>query len=307
MYIRAFFLPVGVCGTGDNCFVEMPFTGIQSRFIPPMPPSRSIPGSGITMYVFNAGLSGMTASFSIDGGTAVSNTTQAPPPPTYQVSNVSLYSIQGLPTGNHTMTMTVLDWSGSATSMKFDYAYINETFMETPATTSSTSSMTSTSASQTPTQTSAGDASTSNKSGLSFTPLNAQLTSCFRLVSILEPLSGGRWEAWPSLPALCLAFFTCVNARQHARTSLLQNQPSKSTRSHQNSAVPLHLPHNQGHSLPSTTNRVHPFPRSRVPPSSATPSQSATTPPGRTRVHTLSGLDRARPSSNRSAGNPRTA
>jgi hypothetical protein len=120
-------------------------------------------GSGITMYVFNAGLSGMTASFSVDGSAAVSNTIQAPPPPTYQVSNVSLYNIQGLPTGNHTMIMTVLDWSGSATSMKFDYAYVNETLVAIPATTSSTSSMTSTSASQTSSQTPTQTSSTSNE------------------------------------------------------------------------------------------------------------------------------------------------
>ncbi|KAI9569017.1 hypothetical protein HD554DRAFT_643066 [Boletus coccyginus] len=132
---------LGVCGTGDNCYVEMPFTG-----------------SGITMYVFNAGLSGMTASCSIDGGQANPNSIDAPPAPTYQISNVSLCSIQGLSSGNHTMKMTVLDWNGSATSMKFDYAYVNETFVATPATTSATSSMTSTStSSQTPTQASAGN------------------------------------------------------------------------------------------------------------------------------------------------------
>jgi hypothetical protein len=153
----------------------MPFSGIQSRFIAAMLPSLSTLGSGITMYVFNAGLSGMTASFSVDDGPAVSKTIQAPLPPTYQVSNVSLYNIQGIPTGNHTMKMTVLDWTGSgtATSMKFDYAYINETFVATPAT---SSSMTSTSASQTSSQTPTQTSSTSNKSDLSFTQLNTRLT-----------------------------------------------------------------------------------------------------------------------------------
>ena len=120
------------------------------------------------MYVFNAGMSGVTASFAIDGGKAVSNSIDAPPPPTYQVSNVSLYSIQGLPSGNHTMVMTVLDWNGSSTSMKFDYAYVNETSVAAPATSSSTASTTSTSTtSPTPSQTSSGNLSTSNKSDLS--------------------------------------------------------------------------------------------------------------------------------------------
>lgn len=136
-----------------------------------MLPSLSLLGSGITMYVFNAGLSGMTASFAIDGGKAVSNSIDAPPPPTYQVSNVSLYSIQGLTTGNHTMVMTILDWNGSPTSMKFDYAYVNETFVAAPATTSLTSMTSTTSqvSSQTPSQTSAGNPSTSNKSDFFFT------------------------------------------------------------------------------------------------------------------------------------------
>ena len=168
MIFTSLVLPVGVCGTNDNCYVEMPFTGKQCRFFATMPPLSSILGSGITMYVFNAGFSGMTASFSIDSGPAVSNSIQAPPAPTYQVSNVSLYSIQGLPSANHTMRMTVLDWNGSATSMKFDYAYVNETFVATPATTSATSSITSTStSSQTPTQASAGN-SGSNQSVLFF-------------------------------------------------------------------------------------------------------------------------------------------
>ena len=119
-------------------------------------------GSGIAMYVFNAGFSGMTASFSIDGGTAVSSTIQAPPPPAYQISNVSLYDIQGIPTGNHTMKMTLLNWGTGGTSMKFDYAYINETFVASPTTTSSTPSMTS-SASRTSSQTpSTGNSTASN-------------------------------------------------------------------------------------------------------------------------------------------------
>ena len=32
MIFTHFSLPVGVCGTADNCFVEIPFTGTQFRF-----------------------------------------------------------------------------------------------------------------------------------------------------------------------------------------------------------------------------------------------------------------------------------
>lgn len=172
MILSVFLIPASsACGTTDNCFVQIPFVGMQSRFIAVILPSPSILGSGITMYVYNAGASGMTASFSVDGGTAASNSIDAPPGPTFQVSNVSLFDIQGLPTGNHTMTMTLLDWNNGPTFMKFDYAHVNETFVAAPAKTSSTSSVTSTlgspTSSQTPTQTSAGSSASSHRSDLS--------------------------------------------------------------------------------------------------------------------------------------------
>ncbi|KAG6379176.1 hypothetical protein JVT61DRAFT_11618 [Boletus reticuloceps] len=82
------------------------------------------------------------------------------PAPTFQVSNVSLYDIQGLPTGNHTMKMTLLDWNGGGTSMKFDYAHVNETFVALPVSTTTSASQTS---SQTPTPTPANNSPTAKK------------------------------------------------------------------------------------------------------------------------------------------------
>ncbi|KIK99730.1 hypothetical protein PAXRUDRAFT_822414 [Paxillus rubicundulus Ve08.2h10] len=103
------------------------------------------------MYVLSAGFSGITASFSVDGAPAISDSIPAPPGPTFQAPNVSMYEVQNLPSGNHTMVMTVLDWEGSASSMKFDYAFVNETFVATPTTTSAASaSQTSSGASQSP-------------------------------------------------------------------------------------------------------------------------------------------------------------
>ena len=186
------FLPVGVCGVGDNCYVEIPFTGMLSWLIITVLLSLPILGSGITMYVFNAGASGMTASFSIDGAPAVSSSINAPPGPNFQVSNVSLYNIQGLTSGNHTMMMTVLDWNGSPTSMKFDYAYVNESLVAAH-TTSLTSSTTSTSTSQTPSQTSTENLSSSNKSVLFFIQWTGSNVS--HSGPILELLSGARWQA----------------------------------------------------------------------------------------------------------------
>ncbi|KAF8842530.1 hypothetical protein BDN67DRAFT_965643 [Paxillus ammoniavirescens] len=137
---------LGVCGDGDNCFVQIPFTG-----------------SGITMYVLSAGFSGITASFSVDGVPAVSDSIPAPPGPTFQTPNVSMYEVQNLPSGNHTMVMTILDWEGSPSSMKFDYAFVNETFVAAPTTTSATSaSQTSSGASQSASAP-VGNTSNSNK------------------------------------------------------------------------------------------------------------------------------------------------
>jgi uncharacterized membrane protein YciS (DUF1049 family) len=91
------------------------------------------------MYVFNAGGVGTTASFSVDGGVTVSSSI-APPTTAenYQAWNASLYNVQGLPSGNHTIRMTPMDWApGAATDMKFDFALVNETFVAVPSSTAS--------------------------------------------------------------------------------------------------------------------------------------------------------------------------
>ncbi|KIJ63300.1 hypothetical protein HYDPIDRAFT_29558 [Hydnomerulius pinastri MD-312] len=115
------------------------------------------------MYVFSAGFTGMTASFSVDNAPPISKTVAAPPGPDFQVSNVSMYDQQNIPSGNHTMVMTVLDWNGSATSMKFDYAYVNETFVATPSTSTSSSMTQTSSTSQTASGSPTTTSSKSNK------------------------------------------------------------------------------------------------------------------------------------------------
>ncbi|KAI6129052.1 hypothetical protein EV401DRAFT_1928965 [Pisolithus croceorrhizus] len=118
------------CFSTDSCILEMPFTG-----------------SGITVFVYQAGPVGINASISIDGGRNETNVLSAPPAPNYEVANVSMFSVQELETGSHTLWMTVNDLFGSCSGMMFDYAYVNETFVSAAeasaatATTSSTSSL----------------------------------------------------------------------------------------------------------------------------------------------------------------------
>ncbi|KAH7890022.1 hypothetical protein F5I97DRAFT_1800304 [Phlebopus sp. FC_14] len=103
---------VGECGSVENCRVWIPFVG-----------------SGITMYVVNAGTVGASASFSVDNGQPVTNTLKAPSPPNYQQYNVSMFSVNSLPTGYHSLVMTILEWNGQSSWMMFDYALVNETLV----------------------------------------------------------------------------------------------------------------------------------------------------------------------------------
>ncbi|KAI6011914.1 hypothetical protein EDC04DRAFT_756033 [Pisolithus marmoratus] len=111
------------CGSAEACILEMPFTG-----------------SGITIFVYQVGSLGINASISIDGGRYESNVLSAPPAPNYEIFNVSMFDVQKLDTGSHTLWMTINDLAGSPSNMIFDYAYVNETLVSTAtATTSSTS------------------------------------------------------------------------------------------------------------------------------------------------------------------------
>lgn len=139
------------CFSTDACILEMPFTG-----------------SGITVFVYQAGPVGINASISIDGGHNETNVLSAPPAPNYEIANVSMFDVQELATGPHTLWMTVNDLFGSYSGMMFDYAYVNETVVSAAeasaaaTTTSSTSSLPSSSISSTATANPTGSASNSH-------------------------------------------------------------------------------------------------------------------------------------------------
>ena len=120
-------------------------------------PSSSVPypflGSGITVFVYQAGPVGINASITIDGAHAQTNVLSAPPAPAYEIANVSMFDVQQLPSAPHTLSLLINDLSGSYSGMMFDYAYVNESLVAstaTSATATSTAASTSAPASSSP-------------------------------------------------------------------------------------------------------------------------------------------------------------
>lgn len=106
----------------------------------PTQPHDTLAGSGITIYVLQAGPQGINASVTIDGGSPLYNVLPAPTGPNFYVPNVTLFSIQGITTGKHTATMIVQNWDSISSWMMFDYAAINQTIVDATTTSSVASS-----------------------------------------------------------------------------------------------------------------------------------------------------------------------
>ncbi|KAL4065238.1 hypothetical protein J3A83DRAFT_4375764 [Scleroderma citrinum] len=134
------------CSTSNNCAVQFSFTG-----------------SGITIYVLQAGPQGMSASLSIDSGSATTATLAAPPAPQYNIPHVVLFSVQNLVSGTHTAIMTVLDWDGGFSGMMLDYIDVNEAVVVAPSSTTSNSNPSTTTSTPTPTSTSSPSSSASSQ------------------------------------------------------------------------------------------------------------------------------------------------
>ncbi|KAG8217278.1 hypothetical protein J3R82DRAFT_5372 [Butyriboletus roseoflavus] len=109
------------CFDTDTCLLTVPFTG-----------------SGITVYAYQAGPVGINASITIDGAYAQTNVLSAPPAPAYEIANVSMFNVQQLPSGPHTLNLLINDLSGSYSGMMFDYAYVNESLVANSTTTALT-------------------------------------------------------------------------------------------------------------------------------------------------------------------------
>ncbi|KAG6380395.1 hypothetical protein JVT61DRAFT_8513 [Boletus reticuloceps] len=173
------------CTISDNCQVQIPFTG-----------------SGITIYVLQAGPQGINASITIDGGAPKNNVLPAPPSPHFYAPNVTLFSVQGITTGNHTATMTVQNWDNIFSGMMFDYAVINQTIVAT--TTSSVASSTAVSTASRATVTSTATPSPSKST-----------TNVGAMVGVaLGALAG-------LIALLLVIFYLCRRRREPQRLSIL--------------------------------------------------------------------------------------
>ena len=80
----------------------------------------------------HAGFQGIAANLSIDGNQSVTATLPPPTPPSYQTPNVSLFDVQLLPSADHTATISLSDWDNGTTPLFFDYALINQSYVESP-------------------------------------------------------------------------------------------------------------------------------------------------------------------------------
>jgi len=105
------------CSASNNCNVQFSFTG-----------------SGITVYVLRAGPQGMSASLTIDSGSATTATLDVPPAPQYYIPRQVLFNVQNLVSGTHSAVMTVQDWNGGFSGMMLDYININQASVSGPTT-----------------------------------------------------------------------------------------------------------------------------------------------------------------------------
>ncbi|KAI6164198.1 hypothetical protein EDD17DRAFT_1562744 [Pisolithus thermaeus] len=112
---------VASCMTADECQAQIPFAG-----------------TGITIYVMNAGFQGVNASLSVDGAYSVNGTIPPPTPPSFQTPRVSLLAIQSLAYAYHIATLSILDWDAGNTSLYFDYALVEDSNIQVTTSQSST-------------------------------------------------------------------------------------------------------------------------------------------------------------------------
>ena len=201
------------CKISDNCQVQIPFSGKSVTTCTERRDSRSLAGSGITIYVLQAGAQGINASLTIDEGAPTYNVLPAPPGPSFYIPNVTLFSVQGMTTGNHTATMTVLNWDNIFSGMMFDYAWINQTVVDAVST-ATTSSVTSSTATSTSSPTSMAT-STPSKSTYALLSWRTVII----LISILNSthvgaIVGGIVGGLAALIALFATFYVCRRRRE---------------------------------------------------------------------------------------------
>ncbi|KAG6331978.1 hypothetical protein ID866_7111 [Astraeus odoratus] len=129
------------CYSSDDCILTIPFTGKNSLVLL-YGNADPLQGSGITIFVYQSGPVGINASITVDESFSQTNVLDAPPAPWYDIANVTMFDVQELVSGPHTVLLTVNDLFGSYSGMMWDYAYINETLVTTPPVTTTTGILT---------------------------------------------------------------------------------------------------------------------------------------------------------------------
>ncbi|KIJ63306.1 hypothetical protein HYDPIDRAFT_29564 [Hydnomerulius pinastri MD-312] len=167
--------------TGEELQIRLPNGTMQT-----IDSAQCFDGSGITIYVLQAGPQGMSASLSIDSGSATTATLPAPPAPQYNIPHVTLFNVQNLPSGTHTAVMTVQDWNGGFSGMMLDYIDVNQAVVAAPSSNSPTPSPPP-SPSPTPSSTSAAPQTSSQASTSSAS--SSQSTSGSSVASVASIIS----------------------------------------------------------------------------------------------------------------------
>lgn len=119
-------------------------------------------GTGATLYVLQAGSQGLNVSVSVDDGPDTFNTLAPPQGPDFYQSNVSLFDVQSLSFGQHSLVLTVYDYGLGSSNMMFDYATINNNLAVNTTVTTLTSSSSSTSTLEVPTSSAASESSSTS-------------------------------------------------------------------------------------------------------------------------------------------------
>lgn len=90
--------------------------------------SRSLrtSGSSATVYTLLAGTQGVNVSVSVDSQSPTINALSPIPAMMYNQPNATLFHVDSLVPGMHTVTMTVLDWNDGVSGMALDYVAIDE-------------------------------------------------------------------------------------------------------------------------------------------------------------------------------------
>ena len=115
-------------------------------------------GSGVTLYVSQAGPNGVFVNISVDGNSSTTKILDPPPPPDFYQSNVSIFDIQSLPSTSHTINLRVLSYF-----LMFDYAAVNTTIVSPiPSSSSSSESSTTSPSSSISSSTSSSSATSSS-------------------------------------------------------------------------------------------------------------------------------------------------